>query len=126
MTVSPICHYTSFLILASAIYAQLHTANITLFNTTLLAAALVSVVHHARLDEWIVDDWIRRLDIGLWMLVAILGWTDRGYTRRWFVAMLYGAIVISLCWTSFPSAGQIPRWHASTHIVAVAAILSVS
>ena len=110
--------------MASAIYVQCRTAKITRFNTTLLAAALVSMIHHARLDKWIIDDWLRRLDIGLWILVAILGWTDRGYTQRWFAAMMYGAIVISLCWTCI-RAEQVPLWHASTHVVAVAAILSL-
>lgn len=124
MVVSPICHYTSFLLLISTILAQLRAGQITRFNTMLLAAAVVAVFHHARLDRWIIDDWIRRLDIILWCMVAILGWTDRGYTSRWLAAMTYGAIVISLCWTCIESR-NVPFWHASVHIVVCAAILAL-
>ena len=120
--VSPVCLVTAGCLLFVAMYLQAERRRVTLFNTVLLIAAIVSVVHHSRLSKWIINDWIRWADILLWATTISVGFIDVENKIAWASGMLGAGMIIMLF--SWSASRLAPYWHMTAHVVACITLLA--
>ena len=112
------CLLTACLIMATAVVLQCRVQRACLFNTLLLLLGVTSVIHHSRLNRWIINDATRLVDILVVGAIGALGCHRYGGDNLWILVLLYGFTVIVLgSWCNLISTEVICRWHASVHIL---------
>ena len=83
---SPFSLITSCILLMSAAIVQCIQGYPSFVSVSFLLLGVTSVIHHSRLEKWLINDIWRFLDlcaIGLFLISMILGlFSDVTYTKR--------------------------------------------